>query len=156
MRASNRATPRSKGWNSPHSRLYERVPDPERLVTKFNNMAMRLRTVEFHSMDAIDLITKTDYPEYVLYCDPPYPDTIGQGMYEHEDVDHETLARVLNDYKGYAAISGYPTDTMLNLYGDWHRHDYVRKVQVAHGKKEIETLWTNHPPPAIIQNPLFR
>ena len=121
----------------------------------------RMVNTQILNRDAIDVINWFSNPNYVCYVDPPYADAVGKDSYLHEDVDHEELSNALHNYKGYAAISGYPTETMLELYKDWHQFDYSRRVESAtnRGKNDavdrIETVWTNQEPPVLEQGSFF-
>ena len=109
----------------------------------------RMHRTQILNRDAVDVIKWCDAEGYVCYVDPPYPDDVGKNGYFYNDIDHELLAKTLHDYKGFVAISGYPTETMNALYGDWIRHDYDRVVTSStnQGKNDCatrtESVWTN-------------
>jgi len=106
----------------------------------------RLRGVVIENMTALETISRYDYPETLLFVDPPYPsDTRGStSKYEHEmtDDDHRALAACLHQVKGMVVLCGYPCDLYdCELYKRWWRTD--RQALADKGAKRTEVLWLN-------------
>lgn len=104
----------------------------------------RMRGVVIENRPALDLIERFDREETLFYCDPPYLHglrNMEQGAYRHEmsDDDHEALARSLNQIKGMAVVSGYPSDFYKELYKGWL---CVRKRAYADkSSPRVECIW---------------
>jgi len=68
------------------------------------------RRVVIENLDFTDILRRYCAPGVLVYCDPPYfPSTRRPGMYQHEmpAERHGELARLLRDFPGMAAVSGY-------------------------------------------------
>jgi len=118
-------------------------------------IAQRLLRVQIENAPAIEVIQRYDSPETLFYCDPPYVhesrSDVHAYAYEMTDTEHRELARVLHTVKGKVALSGYHSDLMEELYGDW---DYVEApVKKAHStntgannhkQSRTEVLWVNY------------
>ncbi|MFQ5398112.1 MAG: DNA adenine methylase [Anaerolineae bacterium] len=124
-------------------------------------IAQRLLRVQIENAPAIEVIERYDSPETLFYCDPPYvhesrADTKAYS-YEMSDQEHRELARVLHQVQGKAAISGYHSELMDELYGDWEYIEAPSKK--AHStntspgntkQSRTEVLWVNYPLEEII------
>ena len=108
-----------------------------------NQLAHRVRNVNFHRQDACDFITARLTRPATWYIDPPYP-TSKQSYYDQR-VEQSTLNDLLPQIQGWAAISGY--DHEWDHLG-WHR--YSRRVstplQANGASRRTECLWTNYEP----------
>lgn len=108
----------------------------------------RLRGVIIENRDALDVIRQHDNPDACLYVDPPYvhstrcnqPRGVRQ-VYRHEmsDTDHERLAQVLHDARGFVVLSGYRCPLYDTLYADWRRVD--RGTHADGAADRVESLW---------------
>lgn len=116
---------------------------PERILAA----GERLRGVQIENRPAVEVIQRFDYPNVLIYADPPYILSARHGkQYKEEmsDADHEKLLDTLLNHKGPALISGYDTPMYNALLKDWHREETVSITQSGTRKREI--LWMNFEP----------
>lgn len=114
---------------------------------KIMQAAERLRGVQIENRPAVDLITRFNFENVLIYCDPPYMlDTRYGKQYRHEmDAgDHERLLTLLLEHKGPAIISGYETGLYNDMLVGWKRYETMAYSQVCSKKKEV--LWMNFVP----------
>jgi len=124
-------------------------------VEGLSEIAQRLLRVQIENAPAIEVIQRFDSPETLFYCDPPYvhesrSDTNAYA-YEMSDYEHRELAEALRNVEGKVAISGYHSNLMNELYGDWKYIDAPTKK--AHStntradnnkQNRTEVLWVNY------------
>lgn len=119
---------------------------PDNLLT----VIRRMRGVTIENVDAARVIERYDAKDAPHYVDPPYVLSTrsamrnpGQHGYKHEltDEEHETLAGVLHECKGFVLLSGYDSDLYRRLYADWSRVEF--KVMADGAKVRTEVLWAN-------------
>ena len=144
-----RTTGEKVGWkNDIQGR--ERAYAPQdwcNLPGKIIQAAERLRGVQIESRPATELIKRFNYPNVLLYLDPPYVLSTRYGkQYRHEmtDADHEELLDVILAHKGKAVISGYDSGLYKDRLRGWHREETTCYSQVCSKKREI--LWMNFEP----------
>ena len=116
---------------------------PERIITA----AERLRGVQIEQRPAIDVIARYNFPNVLIYADPPYMLETRHGkQYKEEmtDEDHEVLLTLLKLHKGPAIISGYESELYNEMLKDWHKEKTFCYSQVHSKKKEM--LWMNFEP----------
>lgn len=119
-------------------------------VEDLPEIAQRLLRVQIEHAPAIEVIDRYDSEETLFYCDPPYPHDSRSDLkayaYEMTDTEHRELADTLRRVKGKVALSGYESELLNDLYGDWHRVEADEKQ--IHSSKAIrkEVLWTNYDP----------
>jgi DNA adenine methylase len=110
----------------------------------------RLRTVQIENRPAIDLIDAYDSPGTLFYLDPPYvhDSRSDTRAYAHEmtDADHQALAERLAAIKGKFALSGYRSETMDELFGNWKRLDAPSRTAHSAKVERQESLWLNYRP----------
>ncbi len=118
-------------------------------------IAQRLLRVQIENAPAIDVIRRFDSPKTLFYCDPPYvhearSDTNAYA-YEMSDDEHCELSEVLHKVEGKVALSGYHSNLMDQLYGDWKYIEAPTKR--AHStntgadnnkQNRTEILWVNY------------
>ena len=118
---------------------------PDRII----EVTERLRGVQIENRQAVDVISKFNYENVLIYCDPPYLfDTRSGGkQYKNEmtESDHEQLLYMLMEHKGPALISGYESELYNSLLKDWHKENKMNYSQ--EGSKKQEVLWMNFEPP---------
>lgn len=118
------------------------------LPDKIMQAAERLRGVQIENKPAVELIQRFNFPNVLIYCDPPYMLETRHGKQykcEMDDKDHEQLLDVLQKHKGYVIISGYDTDLYNSMLSGWYRYETTAYSQVCSKKKEI--IWMNYEPP---------
>lgn len=106
----------------------------------------RLQGVVIERRAAIKVIEQYDYPDALIYADPPYVRSTRRDLrhgyrYEMTEEDHRHLAEVLQSVRGMVIISGYACDLYDHeLYPGWRR--YKRSTRVfGNGVSPEEVLW---------------
>lgn len=151
------------GW-SPPSILFDRRGRWQagvwaNLPDKLAAAAHRLAGVALEHGDALELITRYDQPETVIYCDPPYagPWRLEPGKgYRHDQAERlwPRLVEVLSGTEHAAVIlSGYPCQAAEEL--GWTRLDLAHKRSVTARSGSTlagapETIWIS---PAVEASP---
>lgn len=111
--------------------------------------ADRMRGVQIECMPAVELISRFNAPNVLIYCDPPYvlsSRSSGKRQYKHEmtNRDHEELLAVLKVHKGPVLISGYRSELYdLELVG-WYQEYTTATDQLSRRREEV--LWMNFDP----------
>lgn len=117
---------------------------PERIM----QAAERLRGVQIENRPAAELIQRYNYPNVLIYADPPYVLSSRSGgkqyLYEMDDRQQEDLLDVLLAHKGPVLLSGYDNALYNNRLQDWHQEEIICQNQRAQKTKEI--LWMNYKP----------
>lgn len=106
--------------------------------------AERLRGVQIENRPALELIHRYNYPNVLIYADPPYLLNTRYGkQYRHEmtDTDHEELLRALMQHKGPVLISGYDNPLYNEVLKDWYREEISSMAQSNTKRREV--LWIN-------------
>ncbi len=124
-------------------------------VEGLSEIAQRLLRVQIENAPAVAVIERYDSPETLFYCDPPYvhesrSDTNAYA-YEMTDDEHRELSASLHKVEGKVALSGYHSELMNKLYGDWKYIEAPTKK--AHStntradtskQNRTEVLWVNY------------
>lgn len=115
-------------------------------------IAERIRDVEFHCCDALNLIRENDGPDTLIYCDPPYlhETRTHTKAYDHEMTreQHAELLGVLLSCRSKVFLSGYANPLYDAVLRDWKRTDFLMPNHSGQGKtkqRRIECLWENNP-----------
>lgn len=115
-----------------------------------HQIAERLMGVQIENRDAFYLITHFDTPETLHYLDPPYVHSTRTRKdhkynFELSDSEHEKLAGIANELKGFCVISGYPSELYADLYElrGWHRVDMNARANTTSPTSTVRTecLW---------------
>lgn len=117
------------------------------LPEKILDAAERLRGVQIENKPAAELIQRFNYPNVLIYADPPYVLGTRHGKQyrcEMSDSEHNDLLDVLLAHKGPVLLSGYDNQLYNDRLSDWYREERVSYSQVCSKKKEI--LWMNYEP----------
>lgn len=117
------------------------------LPDKIMQAADRLRGVQIENRPAVELIKRFNYPNVLIYADPPYILSTRNGrQYRHEmeDKDHIKLLDALLLHNGPVLISGYDSSLYKNKLQGWHRAETTCYSQVCSKKREV--LWMNFEP----------
>lgn len=118
---------------------------PDRIM----EVAERLRGVQIECKLAVELIKRFNYPNVLIYADPPYMLGTRHGKQyrcEMDDQNHEELLMLLLEHKGQVIISGYETELYNNMLAGWNRYETTAYSQVCSKKREV--IWMNYEPPA--------
>lgn len=111
--------------------------------------AERLRGVQIENKPALELIQRFNFPNVLIYADPPYMLETRHGkQYRHEmtDQDHVELLDVLKAHKGPVMVSGYENDLYAHALRGWVRQTRRAIAQTATAREEV--IWMNYEPPA--------
>lgn len=111
--------------------------------------AERLRGVQIENLLAMELIERFNYPNVLIYADPPYVLSTRRGKqykYEMDDKDQNDLLDVLLAHKGAVLLSGYDSQLYNDRLKGWHREETTSYNQLAQKRREI--LWMNYEPPS--------
>lgn len=113
--------------------------------------AERLRGVQIEHRPALELIERFNYPNVLIYADPPYLLGTRHGkQYRHEmtDTDHLDLLDALKAHKGPVILSGYDSDLYNEALRGWYRDEVAAITQTSAKRQEV--LWMNFEPMAQI------
>jgi len=116
---------------------------PEKII----QAAERLRGVQIENRPAVELIQRFNFPNVLIYLDPPYVLSTRcrkQYRYEMDDKDHNDLLDVSLAHKGPLILSGYDNDLYNSRLKEWHREETSCYSQI--GNKTKEVLWMNFEP----------
>ncbi len=120
--------------------------DWRRLPERIMEAAERLRGVQIENRPAVELMGKFNYPNVLIYLDPPYMPETRHGkqyrceMYSRES--HEELLCAAKKHRGPVLISGYESELYNSLLEGWRREETDNYSQTGSRKKEI--LWMNY------------
>ena len=116
---------------------------PERII----EAAERMRGVQIENKPAVDVIERFNFPNVLIYADPPYLLSTRHGrQYKQEmsDQDHKDLLDVLLAHKEPVLISGYDSPLYSDRLRGWHREETTCFTQAHTSKREV--LWMNFEP----------
>ncbi len=116
---------------------------PERIM----RAAERLRGVQIENRPAVEIIARFNFPNVLIYADPPYLLSTRHGkQYRHEmsDEEHMALLETIKAHKGPVLISGYESRLYDDALQGWHRDETMALAQTAGKRKEI--IWMNFDP----------
>lgn len=117
------------------------------LPKKIMQTAERLRGVQIECRPAVDLIERFNYPNVLVYLDPPYVLGTRHGKQykcELDDKGQIELLDVALAHKGPLLISGYDNTLYNDRLQGWHREETTNYSQVCSKKREV--LWMNFEP----------
>ncbi len=144
-----RTTGEKVGWKNDiqgRERAYA-VRDWNRMPDKVMQAAERLKGVQIECRPAVELIKRFNFPNVLIYADPPYVLETRYGKQyccEMTDRDHEELLDALLAHKGPAIVSGYPCALYDDALHGWRREETVGHTQS--GNRKTEVLWMNFEP----------
>lgn len=113
--------------------------------------AERLRNVQIECRPAVELISRFNFPNVLIYADPPYllePRYGKQYRHEMTNADHRDLLDALKAHKGPVILSGYESGLYNDALCGWYRDEASAMAQTATKRREI--LWMNFEPMAQI------
>jgi len=117
------------------------------LPEKIMKAAERLRGVQIENKPAVELIRRFNYPNVLIYNDPPYVLSARHGKQyrcELEEEGHEEILDTVLQHKGPVLISGYDNPLYNSKLKDWYREETTSYSQVCSKKREV--LWMNFEP----------
>lgn len=118
------------------------------LPDKILQAAERLRGVQIECRPAVEVIQRFNYPNVLLYLDPPYMVGTRHGkQYRCEMFDRESHAELLEvakAHRGPVLISGHDSELYNDMLQNWHREETISYSQICSKKREM--LWMNFEP----------
>lgn len=111
--------------------------------------AERLRGVQIEKKPAVELINRFNYPNVLIYADPPYLlSTRNRKQYrcEMSERDHKELLDALKAHSGPVVLSGYDSELYNKALKGWHRDETNAIAQTSETRREV--IWMNFEPPA--------
>ena len=144
-----RTTGDKVGWKNDiqgRERAYA-AQDWVHLSEKIMQAAERLRGVQIENKAAVELIHRFNYPNVLVYADPPYVLSTRNGkQYRHEmdNAAHADLLEALLAHEGPVILSGYDNPLYQEMLKDWHQEQKESRTQSLMIK--TETLWMNFEP----------
>lgn len=104
----------------------------------------RLKDAQIENIDAIELINRYNDENTLIYCDPPYLQSLRKrNIYKHDVSDeyHIMLLETLKKSKSKIVLSGYDNSLYNNMLADWFTDE--KKTTAQMGLKRIEKIWLN-------------
>ena len=104
----------------------------------------RLKEAQIENIDAIELIKRYNDEDTLIYCDPPYLQSLRKkNIYAHEVSDeyHIKLLEVLKNSKSKIIISGYNNSLYNDVLSHWNTDE--KKTTAQMGLHRTEKLWMN-------------
>ncbi|MFT4281206.1 DNA adenine methylase [Microbacterium sp.] len=111
--------------------------------------ASRIAEVSLECRPALEVIAQYgQHSGNLLYVDPPYiTETRSGGRYsvEMSRQDHIDLAHELRKCSAVVMLSGYPSATYQELYGEWHQVLIPTTSANSTRPDRVEVIWSNRP-----------
>lgn len=122
------------------------------LVSRMGRISSQLdrtKRMVIHQQDAVKLIKRYDYPNVVIYADPPYPNA--DQKYACGDFSEDDLKRLcdaLSDHSGKFVLSCYSNPTLDEFSQNYRliKHETFQSASLRVGnisRRRIEILVTN-------------
>lgn len=117
---------------------------PERLVDAME----RLKDAQIEQRPAVEVISRFNNPDVLIYADPPYVLSTRKGkQYSVEmakDSEHAELLEALMAHTGPVILSGYDNELYNDTLQGWMKLHH--KAQADQGLARMETVWLNYEP----------
>ena len=107
----------------------------------------RLKLVQIENQPAAKVISRFNYPNVLIYADPPYLMSTRYGKQykcEMTDADHEELLDLLKKHSGPVLLSGYESPLYAESLKEWNCEKISSRTQI--GAEKTECLWMNFNP----------
>lgn len=104
----------------------------------------RLKNAQIENIDGIELIKRYNHPDTLIYCDPPYLQSLRKkNMYAHElsEEKHIEMLEILKQSKSKIILSGYDNDLYNDMLPDWRTDTKATTAQM--GLHRTEKIWMN-------------
>ncbi len=105
--------------------------------------------VQIEHRDALQLIRQYNYPEVLMYLDPPYVRSTRKSgkLYRHEmdDAGHVELLELITASRAKIILSGYDCELYNHALAGWHKDTTLS--QTTSSEMAQETIWMNYAPP---------
>ncbi|MCM1298219.1 MAG: DNA adenine methylase [Firmicutes bacterium] len=106
--------------------------------------ASALKEAQIENTDAVELIRRYNDKDTLIYCDPPYLQSIRRKniyAYEMDEAKHIELLNVLKESKSKVVISGYDNELYNRELKGWSTD--VKETTAQFGLHRIEKIWAN-------------
>lgn len=116
--------------------------------------AERLRGVQIENRPAVELIERFNFPNVLIYADPPYLLNTRYGKQyrcEMTEADHRELLDMLKAHRGPVLLSGYENELYRDALRGWYTDTTEVLAQTAAKRREV--LWMNFEP--MVQEQLY-
>ena len=117
---------------------------PERII----EAASRLKEAQIECRPALDVISRFDFENVLIYADPPYllePRHGKQYKKERSQKDHIELLEVLRQSNAKVVLSGYESNLYNDILCGWKKEYHKSLTQNAQ-KIGTEVIWMNFEP----------
>ena len=114
------------------------------LPGRISEICARLKEAQIENIDAIELIRRYNDENTLLYCDPPYLQSLRRkNMYSCElsEEYHINLLSVLKESKSKIVLSGYDSQLYNSMLSGWNTDEKQTTAQM--GKHRVEKIWFN-------------
>ncbi len=104
----------------------------------------RLKNAQIENIDAVELIHRYNDEKTLIYCDPPYLQSLRKkNMYAFEmsEEKHIELLLAVKQSKSKIIISGYDNELYNNELTDWNTDEKTTTAQM--GLHRVEKIWMN-------------
>ena len=116
-------------------------------------VANRLRQVQIENRDMMDVISRYDGSDTLIYFDPPYlPSLRTNKKYYAVEMDkdqHIQAAELLRMSKGFVVVSGYASELYAEIYENHGWKRFEKATVTTNGQRRVECVWVN---PKILKN----
>ena len=134
-----------KGLNGNVPRFHTSLPDSILAVADRLKHSEGNHIVQIENKDAIELISRHNTSDTLIYADPPYVrSTRSSRIYKHEmgDSEQEKLLEILVSHSGRIILSGYDNELYNDILSKWHRYQITARTEAANTKTEV--IWCNY------------
>lgn len=124
------------------------------ITETIDTAAARLRgdtthLVQIEHSDALHLIRRYNFPEVLMYLDPPYVRSTRKSgklyRYEMDDDGQAELLELIKASRAKIIISGYDCDLYNTALAGWEKDSTM--TQTTSAEMAQETIWMNYEPP---------
>lgn len=130
-----------------------------RCATMWNNLpeiiqdvCIRLKNAQIENTDALTLIERYNAEDTLIYCDPPYLQSLRKkNMYKCEmsDSEHIKLLSLLKESRSMVVLSGYDNELYNEALKGWFTNEIKTTAQM--GLHRTEKIWMNYDPGLILE-----
>lgn len=126
------------------------------ITETIDTAAARLRgdtthLVQIEHSDALHLIRRYNFPEVLMYLDPPYVRSTRKSgklyRYEMDDDGQAELLELIKASRAKIIISGYDCDLYNTALAGWEKDSTMTHTTSA--EMAQETIWMNYEPPVL-------
>ena len=117
---------------------------PERII----EAAVRLKEVQIECRPALDVISRFNFENVLIYADPPYLLETRYGKQYRQEMskkDHIELLEVLMESKAKVILSGYESNLYDKMLDGWQKA-YIESITQNVQKKRMEVIYMNFAP----------